>query len=111
MQKLVMIVGVAVLAGCGGSEPHVTLLEREYVALMDAAGRRTVVPADAITEHVPAEGAPWKVLVLDRRSGREQWIPMEEVFSQPPTLAPYIPLTRTDPETFSQAVRPRGGQR
>lgn len=111
MQKLVMIVGVAMLTGCGGAEPQVTLLEREYVAIMDAAGRRTVVPADAITEHAPAEGGPWKVLAIDRRSGREQWIPVEEVYGQPPALAPYIPITRTDPETFSQAVRPPGGKR
>lgn len=109
--KWVTIAGLVLLAGCGGSEPHVTLLEREYVAIMDAAGDRRVVPSDAIMEHAPAEGAPWKVLVLDRRSGREQWIPVEEVYGQPPALAPYIPITRTDPATFSRALRPLGGKR
>lgn len=99
--NLTLIACLVVMAGCSGSEPTVTLLEREYVALMDATGRRSVVPADEITNHGTEDRTAWKVLVIDRRSGRERWIPLDELYGQPPALATYIPVTRTDPQEFS----------
>lgn len=99
---LLVIVCLTLLVGCSRSEPNITLLERDYVALMDEAGRRSVVPLDEITNHEAMDRATWKILVIDRRNGREKWIPLNDLYDQPPPLATYIPVTRTDPQALPQ---------
>ena len=51
---------------------------------------------------VCADGIVRHILAIDRRTGKQTWVAVEEIRSAAPASVRYIPVTQTDPGTHSK---------
>lgn len=94
------------LAGCAQSEPPETVLPQAYLQVIDLDGKQTRVPRGALVD--PDTGRPVvrAVLAVDRRTGRQDWVPVERLLSDNPAARRYLPVTASEPKGERGASAP-----
>ena len=80
--------------GCGSDAPSDLTIYQEYVTVRDAQDRQQTIPLDDLLA-ARGEGSPYRsVLAIDRRTGRQAWVEIEQLGQQPPSQARFIPVTQ-----------------
>lgn len=102
MKILIRSMTCLLLVGCGGTEPVELTIEPEYLTVRNDNGEQRVIPAGELIDAQTGNPTAQSVLAIDRRTGKQTWISVEEVRSQPPATARYFPATQTDPVTLSK---------
>jgi len=95
-QVVALLVGGG-LAGCGSEPTDNIVVHQEYATVLDQQGQRQTIPASELVARHAGESPFRSVLTIDRRTGREAWVPVEQLGTEPPSRARFILLTRTDP--------------
>jgi hypothetical protein len=94
------------LIGCNNAPSNVPMVETEYLLVADSEGEKTVIPAGELIHPRTGDPSADKVLALNRHTGRTEWVTVETLFNEPPMQAVHLPLTRTEPNAFSEVAFP-----
>jgi hypothetical protein len=86
------------LGGCGAEQPPVPTID-QFVKVIDLEGEETSVASGELFDSQTGEPTVQRVFVLDRKTGTETWVDVEELSKAPPTIARYLPITHAAPET------------
>jgi hypothetical protein len=89
---MLALLGLSVV-GCAQSEPPDTVLPPAYLQVIDLDGKQTRIPRGALVD--PNTGLPVvrSVLAVDRRTGRQGWVPVEQLLRDNPAAPRYLPVT------------------
>ena len=99
-----LVYGIALLAcGCGTRPPQTATVERQFFTIMDEAGRERIAPAEELFGETASAGRAVRILVLDRETGSETWVPLAELGRETPALARYVPRPRTQAQASASA--------
>jgi|GEM_PF-2878735 len=90
--SLAICAGLAV--GCGGSEvPAEAVDVMRFVTVINLAGEKETIPAGEIVDAATGKPRVQSVLAVDRRTGKMEMVPVEQVLRESPSTARYIPAT------------------
>jgi hypothetical protein len=90
---LLLLVAVG---GCGASPPPVATTD-QFVKVINLEGEETSVAAGELFDSQTGEAAVQRVFVLDRQTGTETWVDVDELSKSPPTIARYLRITQAAP--------------
>jgi len=102
MKVLIPSVACLLLIGCGGTEPVEMIMEPEFLTVRNDNGEQRVIPAGELIDAQTGNPTAKSVLAIDRRTGKQTWVSVEVIRSEPPTTGRYFPVTQTDPGTLSK---------
>ena len=102
MKVLIRYVACLLLIGCGGTEPAEMTMEPEYLTVRNDNGEQRVIPAGELIDSQTGNPTAKSVLAIDRRTGKQTWVAVEEIRSEAPATVRYIPVTQTNPGTHSK---------
>ncbi|WP_164102471.1 hypothetical protein [Candidatus Laterigemmans baculatus] len=85
------------VAGCGRSEPEITVIPDPHVQVIDLDGQKRTIPSAELYE--PGTGRPLvdSVWVIDRTTNRQLFVKIDQLAATSPGHARYLPVTETPP--------------
>jgi hypothetical protein len=95
-RAVLAVVAAVAVGGCSAPPPPVPTTE-QIVKAIDLEGEETLVGAGELFDSQTGEPTVQRVFVLDRKTGANTWVDVEELGKEPPTIARYLPITQAAP--------------